>query len=131
MPKFIGATIPGAQERSDMDLTKNHVRLIYMQAARLEPSDVVCVLDTSDYGRKGVYAKRWYRWYALAKDIIASKSSTKNMILLAASNMGAHVVDRCGITHATHGDVHATGALTVTMKQVDCMTCLIMEARGE
>lgn len=130
MPKFVGNTIPGAQIVFDSDLGKDHVRLTYSQACRLPPQTIACVLDTSDCGSRGRFAKRWYRWYARAKDIVASERSTKQMIIRVATRTGAHITDTLGVTHAITGCGQAIGQISVTTLPINCMTCLVIEARG-
>ncbi len=86
MPKFIGNTIDGAPH----DLDDNTIgalvgltRLTYAQA-RLMPAEVIHTsLDTSDKGSRGVLAKRWFRFFAAPRDVLANVDSTVNMIVRA------------------------------------------------
>lgn len=68
MPKFIGRTIPGSRELPE---GARALRLSYSQAIKLPATEVYRILDTSDRGGKGSYAKRWYRWYASPEAILS------------------------------------------------------------
>ncbi len=108
MPKFIGRTIPGSKRigdnamlsaKGDVSATDEsvylsssvYVRLSYSQAAMLPPGEVLCSLDTTDRGGRNSYAKRWYRWFALASDIITAEHVTDNMLRKAGvQNLAAY-----------------------------------------
>ncbi len=130
MPRFIGREISGSTMIDDVDLTPQHVRLTFFQAQRLPPRSVLHVLDTSDTGFRRVYAKRWFRWYALAQDVLSFTGSTPKMIRRASLRAGTPIVDRFGVIHAPSAAHPRLGRVAATEKPVDCMTCLVLEARG-
>jgi hypothetical protein len=56
------------------------VRLSWSQQRLLPADSVRVVLDTSDRGGPGRYAKRWWKWYADADTILDNPSATDRMI---------------------------------------------------
>ncbi len=96
MPKFIGNTIEGTTPIQDNAQDGiGRVRLTYAQATRLPASVVMHSLDTTDSGSRGTYAKRWYRWFATAADIVRMATSTPNMRYRALVNFFLHSTDTC------------------------------------
>ncbi len=90
MPKFIGRTIPGSIDLEDLSLSDRRaltplVSITYSQAKLLQSSDVYYMLNTSDRGAPGLFAKRWNDWYAQAETILASSAATENMKQRAAA----------------------------------------------
>ena len=73
MPQFIGKSIKGC-ERIDEDNAwdvDGYVAITYSQAIKLDPSDLLCSLDTTDKGGPRRMAKRWYRWFGRRSAVIA------------------------------------------------------------
>lgn len=81
MPKFIGNNAPAQATRieDNAQTPVGYVRLSYSQMRLLPGIEIAYSLDTSDRGSKGSYAKRWYRWFALARAIEVCPQSTRLM----------------------------------------------------
>lgn len=88
MPRFIGCAPPeGARDLAAVSISPGMsplVKLTYSQMRLMDPHTVMYVLDTSDRGGKGRYAKRWYRWYATRVAIALNPRSTLSMKMRAA-----------------------------------------------
>ena len=87
MPKMIGNNILEAIRIEDNECQRypDRINLTYAQAALMPPAQILKSMDTSDTGSKGTYAKRWYRWFASASDILACPDVTDNMRRRAAT----------------------------------------------
>jgi hypothetical protein len=65
MPKFVGRDIEGVARTEDMahlDVPQGYCVVVYSQAKKLNPCDLLKSLDTRDRGSRGSFAKRWWRW---------------------------------------------------------------------
>lgn len=89
MPKFIGCAPPeGARDLATVSISPGMsplIKLTYSQMRLMDPAQVFYVLDTSDHGGKGRYAKRWYRWYATRAAIETNAKATPSMKVRAAA----------------------------------------------
>jgi hypothetical protein len=80
MPKFIGNHIHGAVDISDIPSEmRGLVQLSYSQVKLLPAHQIKYVLNTSDKGSRGTYAKRWNDWYASPEDVLNAPQATENM----------------------------------------------------
>lgn len=83
MPKFVGSKLPDmtlcTRLEDNARTPIGYVRLTYSQARLLPPIEIAYSLDTTDRGSRGSYAKRWYRWFALAAAVRASDRATPKM----------------------------------------------------
>jgi hypothetical protein len=111
----------------DKTETAKMVKLTLLQARKLPTSAVHCYLNTNDQGGPGRMAKRWFNWYAKPTDVLACPGVTSAMVIAAAKVLRFGVTDRAGVTHAINGpcDHRFVG----TNRMIDCMTCLVVEAR--
>ena len=80
MPKFIGHR----EHVENLELStavnkKSLIKLSFSQKRLLPQNEVYYVLDTSDRGSAGSYAKRWNRWYATRETILNCPASTPAM----------------------------------------------------
>ena len=90
MPKMIGNSIYGATHIAQHNARPSDdlVRLSYSQAVLLPASDISCSLDTTDRGGPGRVGKRWFRWFAAPRTILAHPRSTQIMRARAARTIG-------------------------------------------
>jgi hypothetical protein len=89
MPKFVGSKLADmtlcTRLEDNARTPAGYVRLTYAQARLLPPVEIAYSLDTTDRGSRGVYAKRWYRWFALAAAVRACPQATPKMLAACTS----------------------------------------------
>ena len=81
MPKFVGNHAPEGATRIQDNAAQCEGRLSlqYCQMRKLPPSAVVYSRDTTDRGGRKNLAKRWNRWFADPRAVLACESSTSRM----------------------------------------------------
>jgi hypothetical protein len=129
MPRFVGPSIPGVRP-IDEKTACEMVKLTIAQAVKLPRSAIRYRVNDADKGGPGRMARRWFNWYARPGDILSCPRSTATMIIAAAKADGLGVTDPTGVTHVPGGRCPIRRVVG-TDETIDCITCLVLEARGE